>query len=90
MTIFIILCVLMCVAAVAAVCLPLWFGSRAKAESDRRSQVLAILQQQANDLEAERAAGRIDQDEYEETRSELERRVWKKPSTKKKSRAGAA
>ena len=53
MTIFIILCVLMCVAAVAAVCLPLWFGSRAKAESDCRSQVLAILQQQANDLEAE-------------------------------------
>ena len=88
MTIFIILCVLMCVAAVAAVCLPLWFGSRAKAESDRRSQVLAILQQQANDLEAERAAGRIDQDEYEETRSELERRVLEEAKHEEEIKSG--
>lgn len=78
----------MCVAAVAAVCLPLWFGSRAKAESDRRSQVLAILQQQANDLEAERAAGRIDQDEYEETRSELERRVLEEAKHEEEIKSG--
>ena len=64
MTTFIILCTVMALIAVAAVCLPLWFGGRSRSESDRRAQVLAILQQQSQDLEAEKAAGHIDQDEY--------------------------
>ena len=88
MTLFIILCALMCVVAVAAACLPLWFGSRKKAENDRRSQVLAILQQQAKDLEAERAAGRIDPDEYEETRAELEHRVLEEAKHEEEVKSG--
>lgn len=88
MTVFIILCTVMCIVAVAAVCLPLWFGSRTKAESDRRSQVLAILRQQAADLEAERAAGRIDPDEYEESRLELERRVLEEARHEEDIRTG--
>ena len=54
MTTFIILCAVMALIAVAAVCLPLWFGGRSRSESDRRAQVLAILQQQSQDLEAEK------------------------------------
>lgn len=88
MTTFIILCTVMALIAVAAVCLPLWFGGRSRSESDRRAQVLAILQQQSQDLEAEKAAGHIDQDEYEESRLELERRVLEETKHEEEVRSG--
>ncbi len=78
----------MALIAVAAVCLPLWFGGRSRSESDRRAQVLAILQQQSQDLEAEKAAGHIDQDEYEESRLELERRVLEETKHEEEVRSG--
>ena len=81
MTIFIILCVLMCVAAVAAVCLPLWFGSRAKAESDRSRPM--TLKPSALPVESIRM-------NTKKRAANLNAAFWKKPSTKKKSRAGAA
>ena len=76
-TTFIIICVLMVLVAVAAAAVPLWFGARRPdaEEINRRETVLGILRQQAADLERERADGRIDTDEYEEARMELERRV---------------
>lgn len=88
MTTFIILCTLMALAAVAAVCVPLWVGGRTKGDADRRAQVLAILRQQAADLEADRTAGRIDQDEYEESRLELERRVLEETKHDEEVRSG--
>ncbi len=75
MTTFIILCAAMTLVAVCCVCLPLWFGGRANPDADRRSQVLGILRQQAAELEADKAAGRMDADEYAEAKMELERRV---------------
>ena len=86
MTTFIIICVVMTLIAVLAVVLPLWFGGRV--DADRRSQVLAILRQQAADLEAERAAGRIDEDEFEESRMELERRVLEETRQEDQARSG--
>ena len=78
---FIIICVVFCLIAMAAVALPLWFGGRKTAESlDRHETILTILRQQAADLEKDRAAGRIDIDEYEESRLELERRVLEETS----------
>lgn len=74
-TTFIILCVVMTLAAIAFVAVPLWFGTRANPQANRREQNLEILRQQAAELEADRKAGKIDSDEYEETRLELERRV---------------
>lgn len=76
-TTFIIISVVFCLIAMAAAALPLWFGGRTAGEDEekRRETILAILRQQAADLEKEREAGRIDVDEYEESRSELERRV---------------
>ncbi len=88
MTVFIILCAAMALLAVAAVCLPLWFGGRSRAEETRRAQVLEILRQQAADLEAERAAGRIGIDEYDETRMELERRVLEETRHEEDARSG--
>lgn len=88
MTTFIIICVVMTLIAVLAVALPLWFGARVNPDADRRSQVLAILRQQAADLEADRAAGRIDQDEFEESRMELERRVLEETRQEENERAG--
>ena len=88
MTTFIIICVVMTLIAVLAVVLPLWFGGRVNPDADRRSQVLAILRQQAADLEAERAAGRIDEDEFEESRMELERRVLEEPRQADQARSG--
>ena len=81
LTTFIIICVVFCLIAMAAVALPLWFGGRKTAESlDRHETILTILRQQAADLEKDRAAGRIDIDEYEESRLELERRVLEETS----------
>lgn len=89
MATFIILCVLMAVIAVAAVAYPLWTGGRSDGDASQREQVLGILRQQAADLEAERAAGRIDQDEYEETRMELERRVLEEARQEEAAETGA-
>lgn len=89
MTIFIILCVLMCLVAVLAVAIPLWRGGQANPQADRREQVLAILRQQAADLEAEHKAGRIDTDEYEESRLELERRVLEEAREEEAEKSGA-
>ena len=75
LTTFIVIAVLMCLVACAAVGLPLWFGKKDEGEANRREMTLNILRQQAEDLEEDRKAGRIDEDEYEETRLELERRV---------------
>ena len=88
MTTFIIICVVMTLIAVLAVVLPLWFGGRVNPDADRRSQVLAILRQQAADLEAERAAGRIDEDEFEESRMELEWRVLEETRQEDQARSG--
>ena len=87
-TTFIIICVVMTLIAILAVVLPLWFGARVNPDADRRSQVLAILRQQAADLEAERAAGHIDADEYEESRMELERRVLEETRQDENERSG--
>ncbi len=77
LTTFIIICVLFVLIAIAAVAVPLWRGRSLDGASsaDRRETVLAILRQQAAELERERASGAIDMDEYEETRQELEHRV---------------
>lgn len=76
LTFFVILCFVFCIIAVAAVAVPLWFGGRNKDDTaDRHEMILGILRQQADDLEKDREAGRIDNDEYEEARLELERRV---------------
>lgn len=90
MTIFIILCVLMCVAAVAAVCLPLWFGSRAKAESDHRSQVLVSFSSRPMTLRRSELPVESIRMNTKKRAANLNAAFWKKPSTKKKSRAGAA
>ena len=76
LTFFVILCFVFCIIAVASVAVPLWFGGRNKDDTtDRHETILGILRQQADDLEKDREAGRIDNDEYEEARLELERRV---------------
>lgn len=76
MVVFLICAVVFVVIAIAVIFFPLWFGTDgSKAEADRREEVLRILRQEAQHLEREHQAGRIDDDEYEESRQELERRV---------------
>lgn len=76
LTFFVILCFGFCLIAVAAVAVPLWLGEGNKDDTVARHEtILGILRQQADDLEKDLQAGRIDSDEYEEARSELERRV---------------
>lgn len=88
MTTFIIICAAMTLVAVCCVCLPLWFGGRANPDADRRSQVLGILRQQAQELEADKAAGRIDADEYAESKMELERRVLEETKQDEAEKSG--
>lgn len=87
-TTFIIIGVVMTLAAIAFVALPLWFGTRANPQANRREQNLEILRQQAADLEAERKAGSIDEDEYEESRLELERRVLDETKQEQDEKSG--
>ncbi|MFR6359693.1 MAG: c-type cytochrome biogenesis protein CcmI [Sutterella wadsworthensis] len=76
LTTFIIICVVFCLIAMAARrCRSGSAAARAADAEDRHETILGILRQQAADLEKEREAGRIDLDEYEESRLELERRV---------------
>lgn len=76
LTFFVILCFVFCLIAVAAVAVPLWLGEGNKDDTAARQEtILGILRQQADDLEKDLQAGRIDGDEYEEARTELERRV---------------
>ena len=47
LTTFIIICVVFCLIAMAAVALPLWFGGRKAADAeDRHETILGILRQQ--------------------------------------------
>lgn len=77
LTTFILICTVFTLVAIAFVVVPLWRDrSRDDAEdANRKEAVLTILRQQAADLERDHKAGKIDLDEYEETRMELERRV---------------
>lgn len=54
---------------------PLVTKRRDEGEANRRELNLAVLRQQYAELEAEHAAGRVPDDEFEETRSEIEARV---------------
>lgn len=75
--IFIVVCVVFVLIAIVSVCWPLVKGKpNAQAEeNERHAQVVSILRQQAQDLEKDLAQGKIDSDEYEESKMELERRV---------------
>lgn len=75
LTTFIILAVVMVLYAVVAVGYPLWMGAKDEGRTNRKETTLAILRQQAEDLEREHKLGTIDEDRYEESRMEIERRV---------------
>lgn len=77
LTTFIIICVVFSLVAILFVVIPLWRGKPLTGveAADRREAILTVLRQQAADLERDHEAGRIDNDEYEETRLELEHRV---------------
>ena len=60
LTTFIIICVVFCLIAMAAVALPLWFGGRKAADAeDRHETILGILRQQAAGGGGGRGAGRL-------------------------------
>ncbi len=92
LTTFVIICVVMSLLAILFVFVPLWRGKAADGMSgaERREAVLAILRQQAADLEKDREAGRIDQDEYEETRQELEHRVLEETRAQEKAKTDSS
>ena len=92
LTTFVIICVVMRLLAILFVFIPLWRGKAAGGMSgaERREAVLAILRQQAADLEKDREAGRIDQDEYEETRQELEHRVLEETRAQEKAKTDSS
>ena len=75
LTTFIIVAVLMVIVAIVAVGYPLWMGAKDEGRANRKETTLAILRQQAEDLERDRQQGTIDADRYEEARMEIERRV---------------
>ena len=92
-TLFIIICAVMAIAAVACVAVPLWTGGRRSAGEDtRRDENLAILRQHAKDLAQAKAAGKIDADTYADARTELERRVLEETQEggRPAARSGAA
>lgn len=80
MTPFIVIAALLLVGALALLVPPLFgAGVRRMANEDvgayQARTALAVLREQLKDLEAERAAGRLSEDEYQRTREELETRA---------------
>ncbi len=71
MTLFWILVAVMLLVAVGLMVPPL-FGRRALADQDRKAQNVAIARERLQELEAEHAAGNLDQATLEQARRELE------------------
>ena len=72
---FICIAAFLVLIALAFAIWPLVTKRRDEGETNRRELNLAVLRQQYAELEAEHAAGRVPDDEFEETRSEIEARV---------------
>ncbi len=74
---FIAVCTVLTLIAIAIVVVPLLRGSRdiAEEEARRHQEVLGILRQQRDELERDHERGLVDIDEYEESKAEIERRV---------------
>ena len=72
---FICIAALMVLVGLALVVWPLVTTRGDDGEAERRAMNLAILRQQYDELKAAHEAGTIADDEYEETRSEIETRV---------------
>ena len=68
---FICIAALLVLAGLAFVVWPLLTRRRDDGEAARREMNLSILRQQYEELKAAREAGRIPEDEYEETRAEI-------------------
>ena len=75
LSIFIAIAIALVVVALALIVWPLVKKDHDDGLSRRKADNLAILRQQYEELEADHKAGRVSDDEYEETRLELERRV---------------
>ena len=88
MTLFLVVVVLMVAAALGWVLVPLLRPAAGKAIGREASNV-AILRDQLAELDADLAAGTTTQDQYDEARRELERRVLEE-SKVAQSRAGIA
>lgn len=81
LSVFIAIAIALVVVALALVVWPLVKGGKDDGEQRRKTENVAILRQQYEELEAEHKAGRISDDEYEETRSEIETRVLEESDT---------
>mgnify|MGYP000009483914 FL=1 len=75
LSIFIAIAIALVVIALALVVWPLVKKDYDDGLSRRKADNLAILRQQYEELEADHKAGRVSDDEYEETRAEIETRV---------------
>ncbi len=75
LSIFIAIAIALVVVALALVVWPLVRRDYDDGVSRRKADNLAILRQQYEELEAEHKAGRVSDDEFEETRGEIETRV---------------
>lgn len=75
MTVFLILAGLMVAGALLMLVPPVLKGARREAEQEQAGAALVVLREQLAELEAERAAGRLDVETYANSRDELERRA---------------
>lgn len=76
MTLFFIFALLLVAVAIALIVPPLWRGHRtAIAEADRKTANLAIFRDQLNELASEKAEGSLADADFEQARSELQRRL---------------
>jgi cytochrome c-type biogenesis protein CcmH len=72
---FVILAGLLVAGALLFLLPPMLRGAGREAEEEQAAAALAVLREQLAELDAERAAGRIDADTYARSREELERRA---------------
>lgn len=75
MTLFFLFALLLVAVSAALIVPPLWRGHRAAAEADRKAANLAIFRDQLAELASEKAEGSLADADYEQARSELQRRL---------------
>lgn len=75
MTQFFLFALLLVAVSAALIVPPLWRGHRAAAEADRKAANLAIFRDQLAELASEKAEGSLADADYEQARSELQRRL---------------
>lgn len=90
MIVFAVFATLLIVAVAAFLLPPLWLGVRRSGHADRKAANLAIFRDQLAELEREKAEGTLSEADFQQARSELQRRLLEEVEAPEAGESGAS